>query len=203
MNQVKRHELFDYNPKTHFLSAKSFKIGAEWFEDKHGNRMYHDSVMTLEKEPDGTIAHYKLSRQLRDKMMLRQLSAKSSSDELQRQPNHRPEMRKPLTHKYLANIAGVSRSTATRHLNKLSKGDDRILNVTTHDKVAVYDVEHDIVIKEIPNRKTFISGRFAYVRDANDYSFVDGNHSKQFKHVIYNHRGRRTNNRILKYPWEL
>lgn len=135
--------------------------------------------------------------------MLRQLSAKASSDELQRHQNLCSETKKPLTHKYLANIAGVSRSTATRHLNKLSKGENRIMDVTTHDKIPVYDIEHGIVINDIPNRKPFISGRFAYVRDANDYAFLDGNHSKHFKHIIYNHKGRRTDNRIVKFHWEL
>lgn len=202
INKAAHHELFHYNPKTHFLSAKSFKIGADWFEDRRGNKMYHDSVVIIEKEADGTISHYRISRQLRDKLMLRQLSAKSSSDELLRQTNLRPEARKPLTHKYLSNIAGVSRSTVTRHLNKLSKGDDRVLDVTTYDKIPVCDMEHGVLYNFFPHRKPFVCGRVAYIRDANEYSFVDGNHYKQFKHIIYNHKGRRTENRVIKHHWD-
>lgn len=203
LKKAAHHRFFRYDPKTHFLSAKSFKIGADWFWDRHGNKMYHDDVIVVEKEADGTISHYKISRQLRDRLMTRQLSAKSSSDELKRQPNLRPEARKPLTHKYLANIAGVSRSTATRHLGKLCKGDNKVLNVTTYDKIPVGDIEHGVIYACFLHRKPFVCGRFAYIRDANDYSFVDGNHYKQFKHVIYNHKSRRTDNRVIKHQWEL
>lgn len=148
-------ELFRYNSKTQFLTAKSFKIGCDWFWGKSNKRMYDDSVVIADKESDGSISHHKISLRLRDDMMRKAIMNNRPRMSCYCQPNSRPEAKKPLTQKYLGNIAGCHRSTVSRHLRKQEKV--KAISITSFDKIPVYDIEHGEVINDIPNRRPFIS----------------------------------------------
>lgn len=190
--------LFHYNPKTKFISARSFVVGCEWFEGKNGKRFYHDTVIDIRKADDGTISHSEISRQLHDKMMLKAIKQSRPRMSSNCQLKSRSETGRPLTQKFLGNIAGCHRSTVSRHLRKVAK--ENGISITVHDKIPVYDLEHGEVINDIPNRKPFVSGRIAYVRDANDYEILDDEYILSFKHVIYNHPKRLTHNR---HDWHM
>lgn len=198
---INNTDLFRYNHKTHFLCAKSFKIGCKVSYSNRGNFvMRSDKCIAVEIGKDG-IKHNEISKQLRDKLILRLIKVKATSDELY---CHNPSVQRcdrPLTQEYLGNVAGCHQTTVSRHLRKLSK--DGRIKITSHDKIAVWDLEHGIVINDIPRRKPFISGRFAYIRDVNDYTILDNSIMHSYKNVIYNHKGRQTENRIIKFHWEL
>lgn len=185
--------LFHYNPKTKFISARSFAVGCEWFEGKNGKRFYHDTVIVIEKAADGTISHFEISKQLKDKMMLKAIKQSRPRMSSNCQPTHRPETSRPLTQKFLGNIAGCHRSTVSRHLRAVEKQNG--ISITVHDKIPVYDIEHGELINDIPNRRPFVSGRIAYVRDANNYEILDDEYLYSFKHIIYNHPKRLKPNR--------
>lgn len=155
--------------------------------------MYDDSVVIADKESDGSISHHKISLRLRDDMMRKAIMNNRPRMSCYCQPNSRPEAKKPLTQKYLGNIAGCHRSTVSRHLRKQEKV--KAISITSFDKIPVYDIEHGEVINDIPNRRPFISGRMAYIRDANEYEILDENIYCRFKHIIYNHPQRLTINR--------
>lgn len=200
--------LFQYNPKTKFIVAKSFTIGCKRTEAKYCNLkfgngyLFHDSVIKIDVDSKDCIKHSNISRRLRDFSILRILGY-SSSDELNCHSEHRSEARKPLTQKYLGNIAGIHQSTVSRHLRKLANDDNKVIIITSHDKIPVYDLKHNVVINDIPNRHPFISGRFMYVRDANDYVILDKSIFGRFKHIIYNHPKRTVEHFKLSGPWDI
>lgn len=185
--------LFHYNPKTHFLSARTFVVGCSWFEGKNGKRFYHDTVITVRKASDGTISHNEISKQLRDKMMLKAIEQSRPRMSSNCQSTLRSETSRPLTQKFLGNIAGCHRSTVSRHLRKVEGRDE--IKITVHDKIPVYDVEHGVEYKRVIGRRPFISGRIAYIRDANDYEILVDEYNYCFKHIIYNHPQRLKPNR--------
>lgn len=193
--------LFRYNPKTKFLVAKSFKRGCKVKNSQSGKRFYQDDCIAIEKSEYGTISHYEISIQLRDSLMQKAIRIQASSDELRCHNNLHSEMQKPLTQEYIGNIAGCHQTTVSRHLNKMAK--QKKLSILSHEKIPVVDLEHGIVLNDFENRKPFISGRFMYIRDVNEYTILDNKIHFKFKHIIYNHKRRLTDNRKIRMPYEL
>ena len=198
-------ELFHYNPKSKFITANSFKRGCKIYNTHKGEAYRADSCIRIETEEDGTISHYKLSIRLHDKLIKRMLRKEAPSDEFKSRNIFHSEKRKPLTQKFIGNVAGYHQTTVSRHLRKMEK--DGLIKISSHEKVPVWDIEHGIVIKVVPHRKPFISGRFAYVRDVNDYEIIDLSMLSDFRHIIYNHK-LRVVNREKKQPtvmhsWDL
>lgn len=201
--------LFRYNPKTKFIVARRFSIGCKRTVARNGNRLkfgneylFHDSVIVIDVKDKDCIKHSEISRDLRDLVIMRILGY-SSANELNCHSEHRSAAKKPLTQKYLGNIAGIHQTTVSRHLRKMADGDDKAIVITSHDKIPVYDLEHDYLIVEIPNRRPFVSGRFLYVRDANDYEILDKSVFGRFKHVIYNHPKRTVEHFKPRGTWDL
>lgn len=202
--------LFRYNPKTKYLVARSFKIGCEWFWNKKGTKkLYSDDCIVIEIPENGIISHNEISKRLRDRLMIKAIKAyqtktmSSNCHFISRQGNL-----KPLTQKFISNIAGCCRSTVTRHLNKAAKQtEDKKsgLTITSYPIIPVYDMIDGEVINDIPNmdkRKTFVRSHYACVRDANDYELTDEKFNYIFKHIVYNCKKRRTENKILQH-WEV
>lgn len=194
--------LFHYNPQTKFIVARSFEIGCDtmWSRGKHQRLFRMDDVIVITKRNDGTISHYEISSQLRDLLIKKMVRLHKPSDDLQSQQCH-SETRKPLTQKFIGNCAGICQTTVSRRLRKMSARKE--IAITSYPKIPVWDLEHGVVINDIPNRKPFISGRLAYVRDVNDYEILDDSIYCRFKHLIYNHKKRHTDNRVIKFHWEL
>lgn len=203
--------LFDFNPKTKFLRAKSFRRGAAYINSQYGKetmRLFKDSCIRIGCDDVEQISHYQISWQLQDKVMLRQTCVRSSSGNSNCLPIC-PEMKKPLTQKFIGNMAGCHQTTVSRHLRKLAKKGVERISITSHPKIPVYDLEHGIVINDIPNRRPFISGRFAYIRDVNEYDVHDDEILSSYNHIIWNHP-KRTCTKTSKpskqealWPWDL
>lgn len=201
--------LFRYNPKTKFIIARRFSTGCKRTVAKNDSKLkfgdgylFHDSVIKIDAKDKNCIKHNEISRSLRDLTILRILGY-SPANELNCHSEHRSATRKPLTQKYLGNVAGVHQTTVSRHLRKMADGDDKSIAITSHDKIAVYDLEHEYQIVNIPNRRPFISGRFKYIRDANDYEILDKSIFDRFKHVIYNHPKRTVEHTKYRGPWDI
>lgn len=194
-------DLFRYNPKSGFLVARTFKSGCKIFNSQKGNVYYGDDCIIVTIPSDGRISHYQISQWLRDAIIQKALKNEASSDKSTCQ-NLYSERRKPLTQEYIGNIAGYHQTTVSRHLRKM--GRNGAISIDSHDRIAVYDLEHGEVINEMPGRKPFVCGRMAYVRDVNDYSIIDTTILCKFRHVIYNNKRRvePKQSRIL-WPWEL
>lgn len=195
--------LFRYNPRTKFIVARSFEIGCNTNPSK-GKREFvyrSDDVIVVTKNTDGRISHNDISSQLRDLFIKKMLRTQKPADELQCQGNHHSATRKPLTQKFIGNCVGVCQTTVSRRLRKMSANGE--IKITRHPKIPVIDLEHGIVMNDFSNRKYFISGRFAYIRDVNDYEILNDEIHFRFKHLIYNHKKRRRENRIIRFPHEL
>lgn len=193
--------LFRYNPKTKFLVARSFEIGCDVVNSRKGEKYRQDNCIAVEKEDDGTISHYKISYKLRDFIIQKMLRTQGPSDELQCQNHPHSENRKPLTQKYIGNVAGCHQTTVSRRLKKMAA--NKQITILSHPKIPVVDLEHGIVLNVFDGRKPFVSGRFMYIRDVNEYTIIDNSIHCRFKHIIYNHKKRLTDNRCIRFPWEL
>lgn len=194
--------LFHYNPRTKFIVARSFEIGCNTNPPKGKRKFAYrmDDVIVVTKKEDGTISHFDISSQLHDLCIDKMLRTQKPSDDLQCQPRH-SETRKPLTQKFIGNCVGLCQTTVSRRLRKMeTKGQ---IKISRHPKIPVIDLEHGIVLNDFSNRKYFISGRFAYIRDVNEYEILDETIHFRFKHLIYNHKKRRIENRIIRFPHEL
>lgn len=194
-------KLFRYNPKTKFLSANTFVKGCDYYFNDKGKKYYYDDCFKIALGKDGIISHNELSKQLRDKLILKPIrynQPRMSYNSL----THRPEMKKkPLTQRYLANIAGCHRTTVSRHLRKLEQKGD--ISIISHDKFPIYDFDHDVEVNKMPkNRWCFLSGRVAYIRDVNQYKILNERINNSFQHIIYNHKKRLTDNKVYHH-WEL
>lgn len=194
-------KLFHYNTKTKFIVARSFEIGCDttWSMGKRQKLYRMDDVLVVDKKSDGTISHYEISSQLRDLLIKKMIRLQKPSDDLQCQQCH-SETRKPLTQKFIGNCAGVCQTTVSRRLRKMALRKE--IHIISHPKIPVYDLEHGVVYNDIPNRKPFISGRFAYIRDVNEYEIIDLTIYRRFKHLIYNHKKRLTENHSSQNPWD-
>lgn len=194
--------LFHYNPRTKFIVARSFEIGCDVVESRGKNPCSYrkDDVIVVLKRNDGTISHNEISSQLRDLLIEKMIRMQKPSDDLQCQQCH-SETRKPLTQKFIGNCVGVCQTTVSRRLRKLAANNK--VKITSHPKILVWDLEHSYVIRDIPHRKPFILGRFAYIRDVNEYEILDSSIYYRFKHLIYNHKNRRKRNvcSINPYDW--
>lgn len=200
LQSISDKDLFHYNPKTKFIVARSFKRGCG-FTNSHSGKVFHkDNVIVIDKEADGTISHYKTSSRLRDLLIQKMLRTQSPSDELECQNNPHSESRKPLTQEYIGNVAGCHQTTVSRRTIRMAK--NKQIAIKSHAKIPVWDLEHGIVLNDIPDRKPFIVGRFAYIRDVNEYTILDNSIHFRFKHIIYNHRKRKTDNKVAHFPWE-
>lgn len=195
--------LFRYNPRTKFIVARSFEIGCNTNPSKgKRTKVYRsDDCLIVKKDEDGRISHNGISSQLRDLLIKKLLRTQKPADELQCQGNHHSATRKPLTQKFIGNCAGICQTTVSRRLRKMSANGE--IKITSHPKIPVIDLEHGIVLRDFTNRKFFISGRFGYIRDVNKYEILSDEIHFRFKHIIYNHKKRRTDNRIIRFPHEL
>lgn len=201
--------LFSYYPNAQYLVARSFKRGCEWTWNKRQNKkLYRDDCIAIEKKSDGIISHYEISTRLRDMLMYKAIKAYQNKMSSNCHFISRQGTIKPLTQKFISNIAGCCRSTVTRHLNKAAKqtkDKKSEIKITSHPIIPVYDILDGEVINDIPNmdkRKTFIRSHYACVRDANEYELTDEKFNYIFKHIIYNHKGRRTQNKVYQH-WEI
>ena len=194
--------LFRYNTKTKFIVARSFEIGCGvmWSKGRRQKMFRMDDVIVVTKCEDGTISHNRISSQLRDLLIKKMIRLQKPSDDLQSQQCY-SETRKPLTQKFIGNCAGVCQTTVSRRLRKMSANKE--ISITSHPKIPVWDLEQGVVVNDIPNRRPFVSGRFAYIRDVNEYTILDDSIHFRFKHLIYNHTKRHTDNRVIKFHWEL
>ena len=192
--------LFRYYPKSNYLVAKSFKRGCDWTFSKHKKKLYCDDCIVIEKAADGIISHNEISKRLRYRVMTKAIRAYQNKMSSYCHFSSRQGDKKPLTQEFISNIAGCHRSTVSRHLNKAAKriGNDKAeIEIISHPVIPVYDLIDDTVINIVPNmdnRKPFIRGHYACVRETNDYVLVDDKFNYMFKHIIYNHKQRRTNN---------
>lgn len=200
LNDIQNYpELFNYNAKTKFIVAKCFAINCGHGVTKKGVKFCHDKVIKIEKiaNGDGILLHYKIANQLVDKLILMQMRANG---------NHmtdychqcRVKSHKPLTHEFIANNVKRCRTTVTRHLAKLEKAG--VISVTRHEKIEVYDFEHEFSRNKLPKgRKPFISGLFMYYRDVNEYEILSEEIKSSYRHIIYNHEKRWSDNAIYQH----
>lgn len=202
-NQASRDErLFRYNPRTKFIVARSFEIGCKTNPSKGKIETVYrsDDVIAVSKNADGTISHNDISSRLRDLFIQKMIRMQKPADELQCQSPH-SATRKPLTQDFIGNCVGVCQTTVSRRLRKMEANGE--ISVTRHPKVPVIDLEHGIVMNDFSNRKPFFQGKFAYIRDVNEYTILDDSIHFRFKHLIYNHRKRKTDNRMIKFSYQL
>lgn len=194
--------LFHYNPKTKFLVARSFEIGCKttYSKGRRQKLFRMDDVIVVTKNEDGIISHNQISSQLRDLAIEKMLRLQKPSDDLQRQQRH-SETRKPLTQNFIGNCVGLCQATVSRRLRKMEQRKE--ISITRHPKIIIWDLRYGVVVNDIPNRKPFISGRFACIRDVNEYEILDTSIPYRFKHIVYNHSRRHTDNRIIQYHWQL
>lgn len=184
-------ELFNYNPYTNFLSAKAFKDR----DDRRNNYSQYCLVCDCKIGDKGEriIRHQEISRQLRDNLILCPVNAQMHMDEFHTVNNPRLVGKRALTQKHLGNIAGCHQTTVSRHLRKMEQREE--ITITAHDPIPVRDIEHDIVFRRIPFRKTFVKFGFEWVRDANEYTINSYSLGKRFKHIYYNNEHRTGENR--------
>lgn len=205
LNKAKQcNELFAYYEKADLLIARSFTHNKlerrEYCSGRTTFVAYKTFCYKLRYNSSDKISHYNLSRLLKDKLLIYAMKARQLKNDLPAVANNnkistRSHRFHALYQRKLAALAGVHRTTVSRHVRKMERqGELRIIEsdliVIANRRTGQLYTNNEMLLC----RRPFAHHDYLCVRDAFEY-IVASNNKDTFVNIIFNHRGRHRRNK--------
>ena len=199
LESIRTHELFVYNESKKCLFAKSFKSHEVKYYGKHGKFAASADYCRKLQVKDGMTLR-ELVRELRNTLLMNVIHTSEQDGYTVSENKYnatKPNMKRAIPQRKLAKAFGMSKSSASRYINKMVD-DKKVskseivaecvitdLNETTEsdyrrtqEKVPYYKIWHN----------TKSGGWSAWVVYGHVYSILDRDASESFRNVIFNYR---------------
>lgn len=195
-------KFFKYNPFNDSVVAKTFKNKTIATKDRFGRKVWMMYAVKLKIDKTWTLRQIEVY--IHDMLYLRAINATERSDKFYSCREIKNGIllttKDALTLTKMKNIAGVCRSTAKRHLQRLAKNhtinikkgySQLVLTSVSEETIKEYGLEH---VNFIHDKKR----DFAYIVVPNEYNIINRSITQSFRNIIFNSKKRQTYNAPTK-----
>lgn len=195
-------KFFKYNPFNDSVVAKTFKNKTIATKDRFGRKVWMMYAVKLKIDKTWTLRQIEVY--IHDMLYLRAINATERSDKFYSCREIKNGIllttKDALTLTKMKNIAGVCRSTAKRHLQRLAKNhtinikkgySQLVLTSVSEDTIKEYGLEHVNFIHDTKRD-------FAYIVVPNEYNIINRSITQSFRNIIFNSKKRQTYNAPTK-----
>lgn len=195
-------KFFKYNPFNDSVVAKTFKNKTIATKDRFGRNVW--TMYAVKLKIDKTWTLRKIEVYIHDMLYLRAINATERSDKFYSCREIKNGIllttKDALTLTKMKNIAGVCRSTAKRHLQRLA--DNRAINIKKgYSQLVLTSVSDETVKEHGLEHVNFIHDKkrdFAYIVVPNEYNIINRSITQSFRNIIFNSKKRHTYNAPTK-----
>lgn len=195
-------KFFKYNPFNDSVVAKTFKNKTIATKDRFGRNVWMMYAVKLKIDKAWTLRQIEVY--IHDMLYLRAINATERSDKFYSCREIKNGIllttKDALTLTKMKNIAGVCRSTAKRHLQRLAKNhtinikkgySQLVLTSVSKETIKEYGLEHVNFIHDTKRD-------FAYIVVPNEYNIINRSITQSFRNIIFNSKKRQTYNAPTK-----
>lgn len=195
---------FNYKPYNSSVVAKTFRNKTIVTRDKANRKIWTMYAVKVQFNKDWSLRD--LEKHLHNLIYLNAINATERSDKFTSSREIKNNIllttKDALILSKLAKIGGVCKSTARNHMNKLcGKG---IISIKKGGIQFALSCVNENTIREagLINTRILVdeSTGFGYVVSANEYHIINRDYNEMFKHIIFNHTKRLTNNPSKRKP---